>query len=161
MNLSNVYPCPVDALESAEVAELREELAPFHALDEDITETRERNDGDSDEVAERSGSVSAMEEEEDLDDPVSNSFRLVSVKRDSLSEHDFVADRVNDRIEPEGATCVSSSTQHLSFASLLFHFQPMQQVSSFIFHLSIFPSCAIFFRVPSFPPSTLCLLPCV
>jgi hypothetical protein len=30
MNLSNVYPYPVDALESAEVA-------PFHALDEDIT----------------------------------------------------------------------------------------------------------------------------
>jgi len=89
MNLSHVYPCPVDGLESAEVAELREELAPFHALDEEITEMRERNDGDSDEVVEWSGSIRAVEEDEEPDDPVTNSFRLVSAKRDSLSEHDF------------------------------------------------------------------------
>eukprot|EP01028_Stygiella_incarcerata_P002929 TRINITY_DN15593_c0_g1_i1.p2 TRINITY_DN15593_c0_g1~~TRINITY_DN15593_c0_g1_i1.p2 ORF type:complete len:119 (-),score=33.54 TRINITY_DN15593_c0_g1_i1:521-877(-) len=94
MDISNVYPDPVGSHEDAEVVELQEELSRFHALDDDITEIRERSECESDELGERTVGTNAMEEEEveeevDFDDdPVSISFRAVCAKRDSLSEED-------------------------------------------------------------------------
>ena len=53
-----------DALERAELAEVQEELACFHALDEDMTEIPERKEGGSHELVDGRESASAMEEEE-------------------------------------------------------------------------------------------------